>query len=148
MKGKVGLVIGLSVGYVLGSRAGRERYEQIKTQWLKVWHLDPVQRQVVKAQTFATSAALAVPGVLWEGAKRVGTAIVTQQQSEKSGSSDVLGAVRETADALGDVVEDAAEEADHAADAVGKAQKPAAAKPAAAKSSKTAASKPSKADGK
>ena len=34
MKGKVGLVVGLSVGYVLGTRAGRERYEQIKTQWL------------------------------------------------------------------------------------------------------------------
>src|SRR3546814_17314066 len=30
MKGKVGLVIGLAAGYVLGARAGRERYEQIK----------------------------------------------------------------------------------------------------------------------
>ena len=49
MKGKVGLVIGLSVGYVLGTRAGRERYEQIKTQWLKLWNTAPVQRQVVKA---------------------------------------------------------------------------------------------------
>ena len=29
MKGKVGLVVGLSVGYVLGTRAGRERYEHI-----------------------------------------------------------------------------------------------------------------------
>ncbi len=36
MKGKIGLVVGLGVGYVLGTRAGRERYEQIKTQWLKV----------------------------------------------------------------------------------------------------------------
>ena len=41
MKGKAGLVIGLAVGYVLGTRAGRERYEQIKEQWLKVWNLDP-----------------------------------------------------------------------------------------------------------
>ena len=40
MKGKIGLVIGLGAGYVLGSRAGRERYEQIKTQWLKVWNID------------------------------------------------------------------------------------------------------------
>ena len=30
MKGKVGLAIGLSVGYVLGTRAGRERYEQMR----------------------------------------------------------------------------------------------------------------------
>jgi hypothetical protein len=32
MRGKVGLVIGLAAGYVLGARAGRERYEQIKAQ--------------------------------------------------------------------------------------------------------------------
>ena len=47
MKGKIGLVVGLGVGYVLGTRAGHERYEQIKTQWLKVWHLDPVQEQAL-----------------------------------------------------------------------------------------------------
>ena len=45
MKGKIGLVVGLGVGYVLGTRAGRERYEPIKKQWLKVWNLDPVQAQ-------------------------------------------------------------------------------------------------------
>lgn len=36
MRGKVGLVIGLAAGYVLGTRAGRERYEQIKAQAEKV----------------------------------------------------------------------------------------------------------------
>jgi hypothetical protein len=75
MRGKVGIVIGLAAGYVLGARAGRERYEQIKTQWLKVWHLDPVQEQVEKVKDFAKSSALAVPGVLWEGAKKVTSAI-------------------------------------------------------------------------
>ena len=30
MRGKIGIVVGLAAGYVLGSRAGRERYEQIK----------------------------------------------------------------------------------------------------------------------
>ena len=42
MRGKAGLVVGLAVGYVLGTRAGRERYEQIKAAALKVWNLDPV----------------------------------------------------------------------------------------------------------
>ncbi|MGB3730720.1 hypothetical protein [Microbacterium sp.] len=68
MKGKIGLVVGLGAGYVLGTRAGRERYEQIKTQWLKLWHADPVQRQVSKAQDYAKAQAAAVPGALIRGA--------------------------------------------------------------------------------
>ncbi len=71
MKGKIGLVVGLGAGYVLGTRAGRERYEQIKKQWLKVWHLDPVQRQVTKATDFARAQAFAVPGAVWHGAVAV-----------------------------------------------------------------------------
>ena len=71
MKGKIGLVVGLGVGYVLGTRAGRERYEQIKKQWLKVWHLDPVQAQVHKVQDFAKAQAAAVPQALWTGAVKI-----------------------------------------------------------------------------
>ena len=29
---KTGILIGVGIGYVLGTRAGRERYEQIRTQ--------------------------------------------------------------------------------------------------------------------
>jgi hypothetical protein len=75
MRGKAGLVIGLGIGYVLGTRAGRERYEQIKTQWLKVWHLDPVQKQVTKVKAAAADAAKAVPGVIWNGVKKVSDAV-------------------------------------------------------------------------
>jgi hypothetical protein len=71
MKGKIGLVVGLGVGYVLGTRAGRERYEQIKTQWLKVWHLDPVQKQVTRAQDFAKAQVAAAPGAIWRGVVKV-----------------------------------------------------------------------------
>ena len=31
MRGKIGIVVGLAAGSVLGARAGRESYEQIKT---------------------------------------------------------------------------------------------------------------------
>ncbi len=81
MRGKVGIVVGLAAGYVLGSRAGRERYEQIKTQWLKVWHLDPVQQQVEKVKGFAKSSALALPGVLWDGAVKVTKAVTKSDES-------------------------------------------------------------------
>jgi hypothetical protein len=71
MRGKVGLVIGLAAGYVLGARAGRERYEQIQAQVDKVWNLDPVQEQVGKAKEFAKSTAMALPSTLWDSAVKV-----------------------------------------------------------------------------
>lgn len=46
MKGKIAFVLGAAVGYVLGTRAGRERYEQIKRGAQRLWNTDPVQRGV------------------------------------------------------------------------------------------------------
>jgi len=71
MKGKIGIVVGLAAGYVLGSRAGRERYEQIKAGYLKLWNTPVVQKQVAKAKELGTSAALALPSALWDGAVKV-----------------------------------------------------------------------------
>ncbi|RLE16608.1 MAG: YtxH domain-containing protein [Actinobacteria bacterium] len=36
MKFRLGLIIGLAVGFLLGARAGRERYEQIVTAYKSV----------------------------------------------------------------------------------------------------------------
>jgi hypothetical protein len=43
MKGKVLFVAGLAVGYVLGTRDGRRRYEQIKAAAQNIWESEPVQ---------------------------------------------------------------------------------------------------------
>ena len=83
MRGKVGLVIGLAAGYVLGARAGRERYEQIKAQVDKVWNLDPVQEQVGKVKDFAKSTALALPSTLWDSAVKVTRAATSKDESVK-----------------------------------------------------------------
>ena len=37
---KTGLVIGLGIGYVLGARAGRERYEEIRRGWEQLTRTD------------------------------------------------------------------------------------------------------------
>lgn len=71
MRGKIGIVVGLGAGYVLGSRAGRERYEQIRSGFQSVWNTPPVQKQVAKAKQFGTSAALALPSALWNGAVKI-----------------------------------------------------------------------------
>jgi hypothetical protein len=40
MKGKLAMLAGVGVGYVLGTRAGRERYEQIRQGAQRLWQ-DP-----------------------------------------------------------------------------------------------------------
>lgn len=46
MRGKVGFVLGAALGYVLGTRAGRARYEQIKRGATAVWETPLVQQRV------------------------------------------------------------------------------------------------------
>lgn len=46
MTGKLGLLVGFGAGYVLGARAGRERYEQIADRMQRLWH-DPRMREKV-----------------------------------------------------------------------------------------------------
>lgn len=50
MRGKIAFVLGAAVGYVLGTRAGRARYEQIKRGADALWHTQPVQKGVAVAR--------------------------------------------------------------------------------------------------
>lgn len=115
MRGKVGIVIGLTAGYVLGSRAGRERYEQIKSGFLKVWDTEPVQKQVAKAKEVGASAALALPTALWDGAVKAAKAA-----SNKTTPGQKLDAAiksgKESADDVARAAEKTAAEAKKAAD--------------------------------
>jgi hypothetical protein len=54
---KLSLLIAAGAGYVLGTRAGRERYEQIKSQTTKAWNNPKVQDLVDDVQTQAKHAA-------------------------------------------------------------------------------------------
>ncbi|MDQ1104082.1 hypothetical protein [Nocardioides zeae] len=47
---KLTLVIGIGIGYVLGARAGTQRYEQLKAQAQKAWRNPTVQDKVEQAQ--------------------------------------------------------------------------------------------------
>lgn len=128
MKGKIGLVVGLGIGYVLGTRAGRERYEQIKTQWLKVWHLDPVQAQVSKVREFAKTQAAAVPQALWNGAVKV-----VKAANSAGTPGERVDSALETGKAAADDIKRAAEETVEAAEKTAAKASRAAKKPAASR---------------
>src|SRR5690606_24362698 len=110
MKGKIGRVVGLGAGYVLGTRAGRGRYEQIKTEWRKVWNKAPVQRQVDKAKAFVGAKASAVPGALWNGVVKVAKSVGDgDTPGEKLDSAIATG--KKAAEHVGDALEDAVDAA-------------------------------------
>ncbi len=59
------------MGYVLGSRAGRKRYEQIKAAADKVWQSPGVQKQVNAAEDFVAAKVHDVPGAVFDTAKKL-----------------------------------------------------------------------------
>jgi hypothetical protein len=54
MRGKLMFITGLAAGFVLGSRAGREKYEEIRVNAKKVWEHPTVQEAAGVAQAQAT----------------------------------------------------------------------------------------------
>ncbi|WP_311245576.1 hypothetical protein [Microbacterium sp. WCS2018Hpa-23] len=133
MKGKIGLVVGLGVGYVIGTRAGRERYEQIKTQWLKVWNLDPVQEQVERVKGYVGDKAAAVPGAIWTGVQKVVKSAGGGDKTAGQRLDSAVAAGKKAAEDIVDATEDAVDEAKDAANKPA-AKKPAAKKPASSRS--------------
>ncbi len=53
MRGKLMFITGLAAGFVLGSRAGREKYEEIRVNAKKVWEHPTVQEAAGVAQAQA-----------------------------------------------------------------------------------------------
>lgn len=70
MRNKIILLFGLGVGYVLGARAGRGRYEQIKRGWLSFWNSPGVQTQVQNAEDFVKEKAPEVVDFVSDTAKK------------------------------------------------------------------------------
>jgi hypothetical protein len=71
MKGKILFVVGLGLGYVLGTRAGREKYDQLKASALKVWNDPRVQKQVDAVEDFVKDKAPEVADFVSDNAKKV-----------------------------------------------------------------------------
>jgi hypothetical protein len=87
MKGKMLFVVGLGVGYVLGTRAGRERYEQIRKAAERVWNQPAVQDGVQTAKDFAMARVGDVSDTVLDNAKKLVRQVSGTEGSSKSGSS-------------------------------------------------------------
>ena len=82
MKFRLGMVVGAAIGYVLGSRAGRERYEQIKRGFARLRHHPAIRQLAGQATAVTDLARTGVAGGLRLGSEKLrdaadGTVTVT-----------------------------------------------------------------------
>ena len=97
MKRKLLLVLGLAIGYVLGARAGREKYDRLKATAEQYWQ-DP---RVAKARTDLESYARTQAPIIRDGAKEAAgkTAAAAKDIADKTATTvkDVAGKTASTA---------------------------------------------------
>lgn len=90
MKGKLLLLAGAAVGYVLGTRAGRQRYEQIKGRADAMWHDPKIQQKVTDAQEAVKARAPELQEKLTDAASRAGDKVKsTVQRHDDSDIAEV-----------------------------------------------------------
>ena len=91
--GKLTFIAGMAAGYVLGARAGRQRYEQIRRTSGKVWHSGPVQKQVFNAKEAArTKAVPVVADIVADAARATGQKLRSSRTVEAEAIETVTGA--------------------------------------------------------
>jgi len=98
MRGKLLFVTGALAGYVLGARAGRQRYEQIKSAANTLWNTKPVQRRVSEVRDFALEAVGDAPVAVFDTVKKlVGSATAKRSEGSRISSPTVVSTEQATA---------------------------------------------------
>ncbi|HSK89706.1 MAG TPA: hypothetical protein VK875_00200 [Euzebyales bacterium] len=95
MKFRFGLIIGLAAGYVLGARAGYERYQQIQSAWRSVRRSEPAQRFGAEARNFADRASTRLEETATRGVDQISESLRSSSSpASGSGASSEMDRMR------------------------------------------------------
>jgi hypothetical protein len=86
---KGGIVVGFGLGYVLGARAGRNRYEELKRYWQGLMGSPTVRQATAKTREAAGEQAKRSLHVVQKGVEKAGTAVRERLQKEEDPTSEV-----------------------------------------------------------
>ena len=87
MRGRVGLFIGFGAGYVLGSKAGTERYDQLMRLYENMLQSPKVKEATGKAKGTVSTGLEQAREKAKEGREKVGSS-VGQRRSNSSAEGD------------------------------------------------------------
>ena len=84
---KTGLLVGFGVGYVLGTKAGRERYEELRATWSQISGNPTVQKTVQKSREVAQAGTERGLRAVQEGVDKAAGSVKDRLQGGQTGSS-------------------------------------------------------------
>ncbi|QAB16665.1 YtxH domain-containing protein [Leucobacter muris] len=141
MKGKIAFVLGAAVGYVLGTRAGRERYEQIKNGAQTLWHTAPVQRGVSFVRDVAQTRVDELKASATRAGKSAMAAFLRDDESDKRSTAGTTNASTASKAAVGSAASEKSDSNSSSKSDSGGSSKSASSNSSSSKSSGSAASK-------
>jgi hypothetical protein len=94
MKFRFGLVVGLVAGYVLGTRAGYERYQQIQSTWRQLRRSEPAQRFGSEIRGFADRAGARLEQTASRGVDQLSESMGSSTNQSGSGASSKMDRMR------------------------------------------------------
>jgi hypothetical protein len=87
MRFKTGFAVGFGAGYVLGAKAGRARYEQIKRRWQQMSGSPALQWAAGRTRDMAGESARRGLTLMQQGVQKAGSAV--KDRLDRDGESGI-----------------------------------------------------------